>query len=79
MSRNLLLVAVAAWVALMCIVWALFVPKGLSVGSFTLLTLTGPLMLVAVSLWRSARQPAQSVGQMWLDTPAEATDAHGRR
>ena len=75
MFRNLLLGALAAWVALMCIVWALFVPKGLSVGTFTLLTLSGPLLLAAVSMLRSPRQPAQSVRQLW---PPEAKDAHGR-
>lgn len=47
MSRFLTLVALCAWVALMGIVWNLFVPRGLSVGSFTLLTLSGPLLLVA--------------------------------
>ncbi len=36
-----------AWAALMGIVWAIFVPRGLSVGTFTLLGLTGPLALLA--------------------------------
>jgi len=78
MPRNLLLVALTAWVALMCIVWALFVPKGLSFGTFTLLTLSGPLVLAAVSMWRSVLQPAQSVRQLWIEAPPETTDAHGR-
>ncbi|MBP1635142.1 MAG: hypothetical protein H6Q10_1716, partial [Acidobacteria bacterium] len=43
MSRNRLGVASCAWVALMGIVWALFVPGRLSVGTFTLLSLSGPL------------------------------------
>jgi hypothetical protein len=47
----------------MLIVWALFVPKGLSVGTFTMLTLTGPLLLgVGVLLW-NAQQPSPSPGQ----------------
>lgn len=58
MNRYLRWVAVCAWVALMGIVWTLFVPKGLSVGTFTLLSLTGPVLLVAASTLRSAPQPS---------------------
>jgi hypothetical protein len=36
-----------AWAALMLIVWALFVPRGLPVDTFTLLALTGPLVLIS--------------------------------
>ncbi len=60
----------------MAIVWALFVPKGLSVGSFVLLSLIGPLALVCTSvLWRVQR-PSTSVGQMLADL--EAAPAHPR-
>jgi hypothetical protein len=45
-----------AWVALMSIVWAIFVPRGLSVGTFTLLALTGPLVLLAgLAAWGARR------------------------
>jgi hypothetical protein len=44
----------------MGIVWALFVPKGLSVGTFTLFSAAGPLSLLAAArAWRAAR-PAHS-------------------
>ena len=36
--------AVFGWAILMLIVWALFVPRGLSVGSFTLLCAAGPIL-----------------------------------
>lgn len=65
--------AVFAWAALMLIVWALFVPKGLSTGTFTLLTGGGVLALLAGSaLWRSQR-PAPSIRQ--TRAAAEASDA----
>lgn len=45
-----------AWLSFMGIVWALFVPKGLSVGTFALFTLAGPLsLLVARQGWAPAR------------------------
>ena len=43
--------AVSGWTTLMLIVWALFVPRGLSVGTFTLLAATGALLLLSASLW----------------------------
>ena len=49
MTRYLLWSASCAWLVLMGIVWALFVPKGLSVGTFTLLSLTAPLFLIAAA------------------------------
>ena len=55
--------ALFGWGALMAIVWALAVPKGLSVGTFTLLSLTGLLLLFAgTALWRS-QQPSPSLRQ----------------
>jgi hypothetical protein len=47
MRRHLLSSASCAWLALMGIVWALFVPKGLSVGTFSLFGIAGPLALIA--------------------------------
>jgi hypothetical protein len=56
--------AVLGWTVLMSIVWALFVPKGLSAGTFTLLTLTGPLLLVSSwALW-NAQRPSPSIRQI---------------
>lgn len=56
MTRYLLWSASCAWLALMAIVWALFVPKGLSVGTFTLFSLAGPLFLLAAArAFRTAR------------------------
>ena len=61
------------WTALMAIVWALFVPKGLSVASFALLSLSVPVALVAGSvLWR-AQQPPTSVGDILADMEAAPT------
>jgi len=56
--------ALFGWTALMAIVWALFVPRGLSIRTFTLLGLTGPLVLVAAQvLWR-AQRPSPSIRQI---------------
>lgn len=49
-TQPLLWSASCAWTALMLIVWDLFVPKGLPVDTFTLLTLSGPLFLAAASV-----------------------------
>jgi len=47
--------------ALMAIVWSLFAPKGLTVDSFSLLVMSGPVLLVTTStLWRSRRLVALS-------------------
>lgn len=66
-------IALCAWLVLMGIVWALFVPRALSVGSFSLLVVTGPLLVIVLSmLWRS-QQPSPSVGQQRVqDDAAEA-------
>ena len=66
--------ALIGWTALMALVWALIVPGGLSILTFTLLALTGPLMLVAGStLWR-AQRPSPSVGQMLADMDSPRTN-----
>jgi hypothetical protein len=50
--------AFGAWAALMGIIWILFEPKGLSGGTFALLSASGPLFVIVVAmLWR-AHQPA---------------------
>jgi len=47
----------------MGIVWALFVPRGVSVTSFTLLSLTGASFMVAASALWSAHKPTPSIRQ----------------
>lgn len=65
-----------AWVVAMLIVWALFVPGRLSVGTFTLLAGAGALALLAGSaLWR-AQRPSPSIRQ--LRAQADAVDAGDR-
>jgi hypothetical protein len=61
----------AAWAALMGIVWTLFVPKGLSVGTFTLLGLTAPVLLAAGSALWKAQRPSPSIRQMRATIDAE--------
>ena len=60
--------ALLAWAALMGIVWAIFVPRGLSVGTFTLLALTGPLAMLAGSAMWGARRPSPSLGRSRVGT-----------
>jgi uncharacterized protein (DUF58 family) len=55
---------VLGWAALMLIVWALFVPKGLSVGTFTLLGFTGALLLIGSSMLWQVQRPAPSVREI---------------
>jgi hypothetical protein len=61
------------WTAMMAIVWALFVPKGLSVGTFILLGLSGPLVLVCTSVLWQAQRPSTSVTQILADMEAVPT------
>jgi hypothetical protein len=66
-------IALLGWTALMSIVWALFVPRGLSVISFVLLSLTGPLVLIVGSaLWR-AQRPSPSIRQIRASLEADAS------
>jgi hypothetical protein len=60
--------ALLAWAALMGIVWAFFVPQGLSGGTFTLLALTGPLVLLTGSAVWGAHRPSPSLGQTGVGT-----------
>ena len=56
--------AVVAWLVLMLIVWALFMPRTLSTGTFTMLTLTGPLLILAGSALWTAQRPSPSIRQV---------------
>jgi hypothetical protein len=68
LNRGIVLLG---WTALMAIVWFLFVPRGLSVTSFILLALSGPLVLVlGQALWRG-QQPAPSIRQIRARLDAE--------
>ncbi|MGE5359492.1 MAG: hypothetical protein ACM3NQ_10775 [Bacteroidales bacterium] len=68
--------AVLGWVVLMVVVWALFVPGGLSVGTFALLTVAGLFAVLAGSaLWR-AQRPAPSIRQERAVT--DAADERGK-
>jgi hypothetical protein len=62
----------------MGIMWALFVPRGVSVSSFILLALTGPLVvIVASSVW-SANRPLPSARQTRVDAQAAKSMGRGR-
>jgi len=64
MTRYLnLWTALCAWAMLMLIVWTLFVPKGLSVGTFTMLGLTATIVLAGGALLWKAQQPSPSIRQ----------------
>jgi hypothetical protein len=64
--------ALLAWVALMGIVWAIFVPRGLSVSTFTMVVLTGPLAMLTLSAVWATHQPSPPLG----DTGAPAAVAN---
>jgi len=69
--------ALFGWTALMAIVWTLFVPRGLSATTFTLLSVTTLLVMISGSaLWR-AQQPSPSVRQIraTLDSDKSARTA----
>ena len=70
--------AMFGWATLMLIVWALFVPRGLSVGSFMLLCAAGPILMVAGTMFWNAQRPSPSIRQLraTLETDDRArTDA----
>ncbi len=69
--------AVFVWAVLMLIVWALFVPRGLSGGTFILLTGGGVLVLLGGSALWQAQRPAPSIRQMRAVT--DAADARGTK
>jgi hypothetical protein len=68
-----------AWAVLMGIVWALFVPRGVSVATFTLLGLTGAVVVVVASALWSAHQPTPSLRQARVTLEAEEAAAKARR
>ena len=63
---------------MMFIVWNLLVPGGLSVGTFIVLCLAGPLLTVAGVMFWNAQRPSPSIRQVraTLDSDERAkTDA----
>lgn len=52
------------WVLMMSIVWNLFVPRGLSVGTFVLLCLAPPVLVLAARVILDSQAPSQSVRQI---------------
>jgi hypothetical protein len=71
--------ALLAWAALMGIVWAIFVPRGLSVGTFTLLALTGPLALLTGSAVWGAHRPSPALGDTGAPIAVAEAAASGRK
>ena len=65
--------ALCAWIVLMGIMWAVFVPSRLSVSTFVLL---GPLLLVVGSMVWGVHRPLPSAGQICLGM--DAADAAAR-
>jgi hypothetical protein len=65
--------ALLAWAVLMGIVWAIFVPRGLSVGTFTLLVLTGPLALLTGSAVWGAHRASPTLGDTGTSTAVAQT------
>lgn len=56
--------ASCVWVAAMIGAWPLLVPAVISVSSWTLATLSGPVFLVAGSTFWNASRPLPSAGQV---------------
>ena len=83
MSRQMTRWAMlCGWAVTMSVVWNLFVPRGLSIGSFVLLCLAGPALVVAATVFLIAQAPSQSVRQIRarLDSEERArTDARASR
>ena len=78
MTRHLVWTASCAWVVLMGIVWSLFVPKGLTVETFSLLVVSGPVLLAAASaLWKT-HSPEPSVRQARATADAKASGRVGK-
>jgi hypothetical protein len=67
--------ALLAWAAFTGIVWIIFVPRGLSVGTFTLLVLSGPVAVLTGSAVREARRPSPSGVRMRLGADVAASEA----
>ena len=71
--------SLCAWAVLMGIVWALFVPRAVSVGNFTLLGLAGAFLMVAVSMLWSAHDPTPSLRQARVAMEAAEATARTQR
>jgi hypothetical protein len=67
--------AALGWVVLMLIVWTLWVPRPVSVTTFTLLGLTGLLVLIAGTALRSSSRPAPSMGRILGDSESDRSTA----
>lgn len=52
-----------AWIASMAVVWALFVPRGVSLAGFVTVTVVGLVVLVLSARW-AGDQPARSIRQI---------------
>lgn len=77
MTRYLIRwIVLFGWLVLMGIVWALFVPRALAVGSFWVLALTGPVLAVVLLMLWSSQQPEPSAGQKRV--LQDEADAAGR-
>jgi hypothetical protein len=64
MTRYLIRwIVLFGWLVLMGVVYALFVPQSLAVGSFWVLAMTGPVLAVVLLMLWSSQQPAPSAGQ----------------
>lgn len=71
--------ALCAWIVLMGAAWVLLVPGAMSVSSFAVVALTGPLLVVVLSmLWRS-QQPEPSVGQRRVEADEADMAAKAKR
>ncbi len=71
--------ALCAWVVLMGVVWVSFVPGAVSVSSFAVIAVTGPLLVVVLSmLWRS-QQPEPSAGQRRAEVEEAETAARAKK
>ncbi len=71
--------ALCAWVVLMGVVWVFFVPGAVSVSSFSVLAVTGPLLVFVLSvLWRS-QQPAPSAGQQRVQVEEAEAKAKAKK
>lgn len=67
--------AALGWAVVMLIVWALFVPHGVSVTTFVLIGMTGLLLSVFGSGLLKDSQPPRSVTNILVDLEAEAASS----
>ena len=65
--------SVFAWVASMAVVWALVVPRGLSLTGLVWVSVLGLVVLVTPALW--ATTPNRSMAQILSEVEAEPSTA----